>query len=49
MVSNMAATCDMWCGQVCDWPHNVIQTRPECRNIEQIILDNNVDSPFLAR
>ena len=48
MLSNMA-TCDMCYGQVCDWPHNVIQTRPECRNIEQIILDNNVDSPFLAR
>ena len=48
MLSNMA-TCDMCHGQVCDWPHNVIQTRPECRNIEQIILDNRVDSPFLAR
>jgi len=32
--------------QVCDWPYNVIQTRPECRNIEKISVRNELGYPF---
>jgi len=36
--------------QVCDWPHKVIQRRPECRKIEQVVLHNSLEtSPFLQR
>jgi len=35
--------------QVCDWPHIVIQKRPECRNIEQVVFQNSLESPFLQR
>jgi len=30
--------------QVCDWPHLVVQTRPECRDIEQLV-SNSLEYP----
>merc|ERR1711953_7172 len=32
--------------QTCDWPHKVLQLRPECRKVEQIRFRSNHEFPF---